>query len=418
MVIIQDTEGKTGKTLLVKCEDTVESEGMKTMADTTFRERLPDYRNQYNRLKSKAARGRMLDRLQESYGFERKFLNKRLTGNRPFRGRRGRGRSYGEEFEKAALAIHRASGWMCAPYLKAQMPKLLADYEQLFGAVPEPARSQLLRAGESKFARLFREHPGTHVRRGNRASGANRVKQALAACPGKSLEDGRPGVCQLDSVAHGGGGPEPHFYSLDLTDAQTQWVEFAFSWCRGAEAVRASFAGMVGRLPFRLRKIHPDGGGEFVNAVFLGFAKACLPGVEVSRSRPGRPNDNCRVEQKNGSILRPYLREWRLDDPEQQKALDWIAKNLALYTNLFVPCKKLVCKTPVEGKAVKYRYVYDKPKTPLERLREADPDNPALKRYDRVFSMTNALAFRRLIVGKIREVVRRTHAARACGGGG
>ena len=417
-VILKDTERGTGRTLLVKCEDTVEWEAMKNMADTTFRERLPDYRNQYYRLKSKAAKGRMLDRLQEAYGFERKFLNKRLTGNRPFKGRRGRGRTYGEAFEAAALAIHRASGWMCAPYLKARMAKLLPDFEQLFGPVPEPARSQLLQAGESKFARLFREHPGTHVRQGTRTSGANRIKQSVTACPGASLEDGRPGVGQLDSVAHGGGGPEPHFYSLDLTDAQTQWVEFSFAWCRGAHAVKTAFAKMTARLPFPLRKVHPDGGSEFINSVFLEFLAKGLPGVELCRSRPGRPNDNCRVEQKNGSILRPYLRDWRLDDPEQQKALDWIAENLALYTNLFVPSKKLVSKTPVEGKAVKYRYVYDKPETPLERLRKADPGNPALERLDRIYRRTNAIAFRRLIVGKIRQVVRRTKAARTCGGGG
>ena len=86
---------------MVKCEDTVEWEAMKHMADTTFRERLPDYRNQYDRLKSKAAKGRMLDRLRQTYGFERKFLIKRLTGNRPFKERRGRGRTYGAAFEAA-----------------------------------------------------------------------------------------------------------------------------------------------------------------------------------------------------------------------------------------------------------------------------------------------------------------------------
>ena len=34
---------------------------MKAMADLSFRERRPDYRNQYSRLKSKDARKRFLD---------------------------------------------------------------------------------------------------------------------------------------------------------------------------------------------------------------------------------------------------------------------------------------------------------------------------------------------------------------------
>ena len=39
---------------------------MKPMADLTFRDRLPDYRNEYNRLKSKDAKTRFIDRLQET----------------------------------------------------------------------------------------------------------------------------------------------------------------------------------------------------------------------------------------------------------------------------------------------------------------------------------------------------------------
>ena len=388
------------------------------MADLTFKDRLPDFRNQYARLRSKAAKSRFIDRLQTAYPYERKFLIKRLTGSRPFRRRRGRGRTYDEGFERAALALRRAAGWMCAPYMKAQMPKLLADFEMLYGSFPEDVRRQLLQASESKLARLFREHPGSHRRVGNRMSGPNRWKDSVRMCPGKRLEDGRPGVCQLDSVAHGGGGPEPHFYSVDLVDAQTQWVEFGFAWCRGSAAVCEAFGKMVSRLPFPLRSVHPDGGGEFINERMLALVSSDMPGVEVFRSRPGRPNDNCRVEQKNGAILRPYLRNWRLDDRGEQKALDWIAEKLALYTNLFVPSKRLLEKTELPGKTVRFRRVYDAPKTPLERLREADPDNPMLAALDAKYRSINMVALHRMIVGRIRDVVRRTESGRSGGTGG
>ncbi|MBR1608214.1 MAG: hypothetical protein IJ678_01190 [Kiritimatiellae bacterium] len=381
---------------------------MKHMADTTFRERLPDYRNQYNRLKSKAAKGRFLDRIMAAFGYTRKFLIKRLSGNRPYGKRCGRGRTYGPGFEAMALELHRASGWMCAPYLKVQMSRLVSDWEQLHGSMDPEVRKQLLQAGESKFARLFRQYPALHVRYGNRASGANGVKSSVTACPGKRIEDGRPGVMQLDSVAHGGGGEEPFFWSLDIVDAETQWVEFAFVWCRGAETTVEGFRKMAARLPFPIRKLHPDGGGEFINSTFLLHVERAMPGTEVFRSRPSRPNDNCRVEQKNGSILRPWLRQWRLDDRSVQADLDWIAEKLALYVNLFVPSKKLLAKIPKEGKAVKYHYVYDTPKTPLERLHLAQPDNANLERLDRNLRMTNGIALRRQIERKISAVVRKT----------
>lgn len=388
------------------------------MADQTFKDRLPDLRNQYARLKSKAAKGRFIDRIQSTYPFERKFLIKRLTGSRPFKERRGRGKTYNADFERAALILHRASGWMCAPYLKAQMPKLLADFESLNGKFPEGVRRQLLKASEAKLTRLFREHPESHRRIGNRMSGPNRLKKSVLMCPGKRLEDGRPGVCQLDSVAHGGGGLEPHFYSVDLVDAQTQWVEFGFAWCRGSVAVCSAFAKMVSRLPFPLRSLHPDGGGEFINEKMLALVSSTMPNVTVFRSRPGRPNDNCRVEQKNGAILRPYFRNWRLDDQNEQKTLDWIAEKLALYTNLFVPSKRLLKKIELPGKVVRFRRVYDTPKTPLERLREADSNNPALAALDMKYHNINMVSLHRMIVTKIRDVVRRTESRRSGGTGG
>ena len=91
----------------------------------------------------------------------------------------------------------------------------------------------------------------------------------------------------------------------------------------------------------------------------------------VPRSRPSRPNDNCRVEQKNGSILRAWLGETRLDDRSLEPALHELARRLSLYHNLFVPCKKLLSKTPGDKLHTSYKHVYDKPKTPLERCRES-----------------------------------------------
>ena len=124
------------------------------MADLSFRDRLPDYRNQYSRLKSKDAKKRFLDRIQAAYGYERKYPIKKLSGNRRYKPHRGRARVFGADFEEAALALHRASGWMCAPYLKAAMPKLLLDWEAVAGPVDRRLRDLLLSVGESTFARL------------------------------------------------------------------------------------------------------------------------------------------------------------------------------------------------------------------------------------------------------------------------
>ena len=85
----------------------------------------------------------------------------------------------------------------------------------------------------------------------------------------------------------GTGGPEPFFYSIDITDALTQWTEFDFIWCRGGEAVRKAVGPMLAQFPFKVRKVHPDGGGEFVNEAVLSLFAARF-GVQLFEQR-GQP---------------------------------------------------------------------------------------------------------------------------------
>ncbi len=59
------------------------------MSETTFRDRQPDFRNQYGRLKSKTAKGDFLTRPCKTFGFERKYLTKLLDGARRHRPPRG-----------------------------------------------------------------------------------------------------------------------------------------------------------------------------------------------------------------------------------------------------------------------------------------------------------------------------------------
>jgi hypothetical protein len=379
-----------------------------------FKDKLIDYRNRYYDLSERKAKGRFLDMLSALFGHERKYLIKLLNGQRDFKPARGRGRTYGEEVERLALRLRAAAGDPCAPYFARMLPRLVEDWEKLKGPVAEETRAQLLAASESTFARWFRRHPSSRPRHGNHRSGANRLGNGVPRCPGRDVEDGSPGVVQVDTVAHGGGGPEPFFYSMDMVDAETQWVVFDFMWCRGGMEVRAAAGGMLRQFPFKVRKLHPDGGGEFINGPVLSFLAANFPGVEVSRSRPSRPNDNCRVEQKNGSIIRSWLGQARLDNRALAPGLHELARLLCLYHNLFVPSKKLVSKAPRDRLHSSYRYVYDKPRTPLERCRESGKCDPArLASLEKTYASTNSL----VLVAKIKRLVREILAASKPSGG-
>ena len=378
----------------------------------SFKDKLVDYRNRYRRLKSKASKGRFVTRLCEVFDLERKYMLKLLNGQREFKAARGRGRTYGREVELMAVRLRRAAGDPCAPYFMAMRRRLVADWEALHAPLDPGLRAQLLAASESTVARWFRRHPSGRPRHGNRRSGANRLGAGVPRCPGRDIEDGAPGVVQVDTVAHGGGGPEPFFYSMDITDAETQWTEFDFIWCRGGEAVAGAAGPMLGRFPFKVRRAHPDGGGEFINKAVLELFAATFPEVEVSRSRPGRPNDNCRVEQKNGSIIRAWLGEARLDDRALEPKLHELARLLRLYHNLFVPCRKLLAKTPKDRLHTSYAYRYDKPATPLERCRasgKCDPSKTAA--LEKLRDSINVIR----LVAKAKALAREVTSPRKCG---
>ena len=383
----------------------------------TFKDKLADYRSRYNGLKTKESKGRFLTRIAEAFGFERKYLIKLLNGQRDFKPPKGRGRTYGKDVERLALRLRSAAADPCAPYFAVMLPRIVADWEALRGPIDGDLRSRLLRVSVSTLARWFGKHPSKRPRHGNRRSGSNRLRDGVPRCPGRDLEDGAPGVLQVDTVAHGGGGPEPFFYSVDMADAETQWIEFDFIWCRGGKAVKEAIGPMLRRFPFKVRRAHPDGGGEFMNQPVLELFKALFPKVEVFRSRPGHPNDNCRVEQKNGSVIRAWLGEARLDDRTLEPKLHELARLLRINHNLFVPCKKLIGKSPGDKPHTSCRYRYDKPQTPLERCKASGRCDPAkIAQLEKLRDSVNSLQLVAKIKALVKEILSSSsHSQSGCG---
>ena len=380
------------------------------MADQTFRSGLAAFRRRYAALRTKAARHDMLDELKRTFGFDRKYLNKLPRGKRSYRPPRGRGRTYGPEAEQLVISLRNAAGDRCAPYLKATLGKVLRDYgAEHPGAVGPAARGEVLSMSAATMGRIYRRHPLSGPRH-HAPGAANPLKNAIPACPGKAIEDGRPGVCQFDSVMHGGGLPEPCFYTEHLTDAETQWDELGAAWNRGASATRQAFDEMAARMPFPIRKLHPDNGGEFMNGILLTHIATAHPEIAVYRSRPSHPNDNCRIEQKNGAVDRPRFGNARLDDPGIGDDLKDVCRRISLYTNLFVPSKRQVARRAKPGRGVGYVYRYDSPKTPLERLAACEPGNPNLPRLRRLYEETNSIEMFAAIRRDIAALVRRCQA--------
>jgi hypothetical protein len=128
---------------------------------------------------------------------------------------------------------------------------------------------------------------------------------------------------------------------------------------------------LSGALPFRIRGLDVDNGGEFLNETLVAY---CVGhGIELTRSRPSRKNDQAWVEQKNGSVVRRLVGYRRLEGSAAAAILARLYTASRLFVNFFQPSFKLKEKFRVGGRTVKR---YDPRQTPCARLLRA-PTTPA-----------------------------------------
>lgn len=176
----------------------------------------------------------------------------------------------------------------------------------------------------------------------------------------------KPGWLEVDLVSHSGNCASGEFvYSLNVTDIQTGWVETRAVMGKGEVGVVAALEEMERTLPFALKGIDSDNGSEFINAHLYRHCKR--RGIEFTRGRAYKKQDNAHVEQKNWTHVRRLMGYERYDTKEVVKAMNEVYRGeLGLMMNLFQPSVKLKAKLRVGSRL---RRKYDMPQTPLERLK-------------------------------------------------
>ena len=302
-------------------------------------------RRAYSALKCKEKKSAAVDEFCLITGAERKYAIKLLTGNRKYRERKWRSKTYTPGSEALFLRLWRASGRMTPQYLKTVMQRQMDALREL-EHVEAAAAEETLRMSASTMERILRRHPREAPRRRNRTSGAGALAESIPCVAGEANPPSEPGETQIDTVALCGGDKSGNFFRiLTATDRLTQWTQCHTVWNRGAVDNKRALADAEKAFPFPLLSMHSDSGCEFINAHVFGYAKEREKPLDFSRSRPGNKNDNARVEQKNGSVVREYLGYVRLDDFDLKKDLDRLCEEISLYNNLYRPCKLIVLKT-------------------------------------------------------------------------
>ena len=177
-------------------------------------------------------------------------------------------------------------------------------------------------------------------------------------------QENRPGFIEVDLVAHCGESLDGFYLNtLMAVDVATGWSEFAPVWGKGEQRVGTAVHHVRERLPFPLLGLDSDNGSEFINHKLAGWCQR--EKITFTRSRPYKKNDNCYVEQKNGSIVRRVIGRDRYSSKQAYETLNRIYYLLRLYVNFFQPAMKLVSKT---RHGARVHRVYDTAQTPYRRV--------------------------------------------------
>jgi hypothetical protein len=284
-------------------------------------------------------------------------------------------------YERHVLApliwLWKLSGGLCgkrlAPFIRTCLP-ILERFEEL--TVDAETRSKLLAISPATIDRLLAvERKRSRLKGRTTTKPGTLLKHQIPIRTFAQWNEQVPGFVEIDLVAHDGGFPGSDvIHTLDLTDVCTGWTETRALRTKAQRWVLEALHDIIGVLPFPLKGIDSDNGGEFINAELVRFCSQHH--ITFTRSRPYRKNDNCFVEQKNYSIVRTAVGYYRYDSQDELDILSKLYSSLRLFTNFFQPVMKLKTKTRSGSKISK---TYDAPLTPYQRLR----DHTALSDQDK-----------------------------------
>ena len=346
------------------------------------REYMNELRSRY-RSAMKKEQGVLLDEMEKVTKYNRKYLIRTLNKNPRANSTKmrsdhallakkkvGRPSVYdAPELSEFLRYLWHATNQACGKRLKCVLPQWLPWYEQATGVRLSLLHQLLLtRMAHTTIDRLLAEER-SHYRIGKGRATTKPGTLIKKRIPIKTdqWKEKRLGFLEIDTVAHCGTSMAGMFiYSLNTVDVGSGWVEPRAVWGKGELNVLEAFRSIEQALPFRLRGVDADNGGEFINHHLEKYLRGRKRSVDFTRSREYKKNDNAHIEQKNWTHIRQTFGYERFDNPRLVELMnDLYAHEYSLLMNFFLPSVKLQEKHRIGSKIVKK---HDQPRTPYQRL--------------------------------------------------
>lgn len=289
----------------------------------------------------------ILNEFVAATGYARKYAIRLLTHPVPpiVPNKRPRERRYGPPIQEALAIAWRAANGIRAKRLVPFLPQLVPRLERHGHlTLTDDERAMLLAISPATADRILQR-----LRQGERKKGigttraGSLLKHQIPIRTFADWDDAQPGFFEADRVAHCGTSAEGAFLqTLTLTDVATGWTECLPLLYRAQHAVLAALDRADILLPFPIRGLDTDNGGEFLNAELLAYCEQRA--ITFTRGRVARKNDQCFVEQKNGSIVRHFVGYDRFEGELAYRQLGELSRALRLSVNFFQPSMKQTAK--------------------------------------------------------------------------
>lgn len=356
----------------------------------TMREKKAITRETAQRYRTTDKKGKktILDELVETTGYNRKYAihllanwgKKKVTmvegqavelvvGIPKTKKKRKGNRIYDEAVKEALKKIWESFDYMCGKRLVVLLRMnidIFCETEDFL--IGEEVREKLMSISAATIDRLLAgERKKLQIKGRSSTRAGSLLKHQIPIRVFYHWDERTPGFFEIDRVSHDGGNSRGE-YCLTLTaaDVYSGWVELRALKNMAHRWVKQEIEGIREHLPFRLKGVDSDNGGEFINYQLWNWAKE--NNITFTRSRAYYKNDNCFVEQKNDMAVRRTVGYYRFDTQQEFEALQEIYRHLTPLLNYYYPSARLIEKTRIGAQVKK---IYDKPKPPYQRLLES-----------------------------------------------
>ena len=319
----------------------------------------------------------ILDEYCKVTGYHRKHAIRKLNNFRLFIKKKLKKRGRASKYNKKPVIDPIKKIWLtanlpCSKILKSLLPFWLPHYIKTHGAIDQDTLKLLESISPATIDRIFKPIRPKFNKKGYSGTKPGSLLRKNIPIKTGQWNEFQPGFIESDTVHHCGETVAGQYVlTVNYDDIATGWTEQRAVWGKGETGVLQQTEDVENSLPFEILGFDSDNGGEFINQKLVNyFVNRDKNPVQFTRSRAYHSNDNSHVEQKNWTHVRQWLGYDRFENQIIVDRLNDLYKSeWRLYHNFFIPSVKLLEKKRIASKTIKR---YDKPKTPYQRLLEAD----------------------------------------------